>query len=145
MKKVFLTGMLLFMGVACFSQKKNLPKYSKDYFLQKSKSKKQTAWILLGGGTAAVIGGAIGFANTFEINLWSDENSNNNDNANGFFGALLIAGIVSDLASIPFFISSHNYKRMAAEVTLSNQRIYLPKTTNTTFNTLPSVTLRVKF
>lgn len=143
MKKVFIVIMLLLIGVGCFSQKKSLVKYSKDYFLEKSKSKKQTAWLLLGGGTAAVIGGAIGFANTFEINLWSDEN--NNDNANGFFGALFIAGIVSDLASIPFFISSHNYKKMAAEVTLSNQKIYLPKTANTTLNMLPSVTLRVKF
>lgn len=84
----------------CFSQKKSLDKYSKDYFLQKSKSKKQTAWLLLGGGTAAVIGGAIGFANTFEINLWS--NDNNKDNGNGFFGVLFRAGVVSDLASIPF-------------------------------------------
>lgn len=135
--------MLLSIGAACFSQQKCVGKYSKDYYLEKSKSKKQTAWILLGGGTAAAIGGAIGFANTFEINLWSDENKN--DNANGFFGAVFIAGIVSDLASIPFFISSHNYKTMAAEVTLSNQKIYLPKTANTTLNTLPSVTLRLKF
>lgn len=133
--------MLLLMGAGCFSQKKSSVKYSKDYFLEKSKSKKQAAWLLLGGGTAAAIGGAIGFSNTFEINLWS----NDNGNGSGFFGVLFIAGAVSDLASIPFFISAHNYKRMAAEVTVSNQKIYLPKTANTALNTLPSVTVRVKF
>ena len=51
--------MLLSFTINSFSQVEKAPKLSKEYYLQKSKNKKTAAWILLGGGTAMIVGGAI--------------------------------------------------------------------------------------
>src|SRR5512146_2732795 len=59
MKKFILSITLLLFTINSFSQVEKAPRLSRDYYLQKSKNKKTTAWILLAGGTAMIVGGAI--------------------------------------------------------------------------------------
>lgn len=137
MKKIWILLILLSMGLATVGQQPVKIKYDKEYYLNKSRSKKTTAWILLGAGTAAAIAGGIGFNQTFCIFC--------NDNRAGAYGALFVAGAVADLVSIPFFVSAHHFQKMAAEVTITNQNTYFPKTNIITMNNLPSITVRVNF
>ena len=82
---------------------------TKEYYFEKSKRKKTTAWILLGAGTAMAIGGAIGFDNSWDK---SSEYTKTD-----IFGFITLAGIISDLVSIPFFISSAKNKKKALSIT----------------------------
>jgi len=77
----------------------------KELHLKKSKNQKTTAWILLGGGTAMIIGGAIGFDDSWDK---SSEYTKTD-----IFGFITLAGIISDLVSIPFFISSAKHREIA--------------------------------
>ena len=54
MKSVFLLIICLSLLNCIFSQTK-----AKEYFLQRSKNQKTTAWILLGAGVTAIITGVI--------------------------------------------------------------------------------------
>lgn len=104
---LLICGLLVFNFV--FSQQK-----AKEYFLQRSKNQKTTAWILLGTGTAAIITGVI---------------VDNNHNREGQYmtgGFIEVGGIICTLTSIPFFISSSKNKRRATTLTINNQRILVP-------------------
>ena len=81
---------------------------TKDFYLQRSKNQKTAAWVLLGGGALATIGGAIWFNETFSIDIFGPD-KNPGENTAGF---VMIAGVGAMLGSIPLFISSaHNKKR----------------------------------
>jgi hypothetical protein len=75
----------------------------KQYYLNKSKSQKTTAWILGGAGTAMVIGGAIAFGRNFELFGPGGETE----------ALIMVAGVPVALASIPFFISAAKNKGKA--------------------------------
>ena len=112
MKKFLLAGMLLLFVLNTFSQTGINKEYSKDYYLQKSKNKKTVAWILLGGGTALLVGGAkISFD---KYGVFGKTN---------FWDYASLTGLVADIVSIPFFSSAHTYKKMAASVAITNQKI----------------------
>lgn len=91
---------------------------SSDFYLQKSKNQITTAWILLGTGTAMIIGGAATFEST-----WNDDSSSATDAG----GVVLLAGVIVDLVSIPFFISAGKNKRKVASFSLKFQENYLPR------------------
>lgn len=88
--------------------------YSKEHFLQKSKSQKRAAWLLLAGGTSMVIAGSIiggmdnseqlGYGANFEVGMW-----------------LVGTGLAADLCSIPLFLSASKNRRMAVTLNLNNQ------------------------
>jgi hypothetical protein len=138
MKKIILLITLLSVVVNTFSQETTTPTKNKEYYLEKSKSKKQTAWILLGAGTAAAVGGAIGFGKNFEI--FSSSSS-----AADTYAVIFLAGVVADLVSIPFFISAGHYKRLAAEVAISHQNIYLQKQNSMAVSPIPALTIKINF
>jgi len=94
---------------------------TKDYYLQKSKSQKTTAWVLIGVGAAAVIAGTI-VATTLKEQDDFDEGVNKL--ATG--GYLMAAGGVSCLISIPFFVSSGKNKRRALALSSGLQQIPIP-------------------
>lgn len=82
--------------------------YTKEDYLQKSKEQKTAAWILLGGGAAATIGGLIWFGNEFQL---FESNT-------GTGGAVLtLVGIGAMGGCIPLFVASRRNKNKATLVT----------------------------
>jgi hypothetical protein len=138
MKKVVLSLLLLSVIATAFGQQSTNGVKDKQYFLGKSQSKKTTAWILLGAGTAAAIGGAIGFSQSFCIFC-------EDTGASDAYGLLFMGGVVADLASIPFFISAGHYRRLAADVTIGNQDMHLLKQNYFVLNKIPVIIVRVHF
>jgi hypothetical protein len=107
-----------------------------EWYLQKSKNQKTTAWVLLISGTAMAIGGAIAFDKSWE------ESSNS---ATDIAGIVMLAGVGADLASIHFFVKAGQNKRKAASLAFNMQN-YLPYHENSvTLNPVPSMSLRIKF
>jgi predicted MFS family arabinose efflux permease len=111
MKKILVTIMLIASTALVFCQKTTVQPFSKAYYLQQSKKQKKTAWILLGCGTAAIIGGAIAL-----------DNSNNlfEPTAGDDFAALLVlAGFGVSVGSIPVFINAAKNKGRSEDVSYS--------------------------
>ncbi len=102
MKKIIVASLLLIAATSTFCQQSNpSPALTKQDYLKKSKHQKTTAWILAGGGPVLFISGIIAYQK-------------------GNAGLLLMgAGLISEAASIPFFISSGINKRKAKKVALS--------------------------
>ena len=98
------SGLLLFCIV--FGQPE-----PREYFLERSKKQKTTAWILLGTGATAIITGAI------------IDNSHKDEEQSFTGGFVEVGGIICSLASIPFFISSSGNKKRAVIVTLNNRKV----------------------
>jgi len=134
MKKILFALTLLFLTSESFSQAPAGTALSRDEYLKKSKNQKKIAWILLGAGTAMVVGGTIVFNETFY-----DESSSATDIA----GFAMLAGILSDLVSIGFFVSASNNKKRAARLALSNQRISIPHQYTVNFKMQPALTLKI--
>ncbi len=78
---------------------------NKEYYIQKAKSQKTTAWILLGGGLALTIGGTFLAISDYEKSSYSDAGP-----------IMFITGLACQLGSIPFFVIAHNNKRKALEL-----------------------------
>ncbi len=111
--------------------------HSKDYYLQKGKNQKRTAWILLVGGTTMAIAGSVigdmdnseqlGYGANFEVGMW-----------------LVGTGIAADLISIPLFISASKNHRTAVTLSLNNQpeRVFRRNTCLLKF--APGVTVAIR-
>ena len=121
---LLISGLLVFNFV--FSQQK-----SKEYFLERSKKQKRTAWILLGSGTAAIITGAI------------IDNSHKSEGQSFTGGFIEVGGIICTLTSIPFFVSSSKNKKKATTLTINNQRILLPQNNSFVLRDQPSLSLLI--
>lgn len=105
-----------------------------EYYLQKSKSQKTAAWVMLGGGVALTIVGAVGF--TANSDLIFVENSTADAYA---FVALVGAGL--SLGSIPLFIASGRNHRKAATFSVKSQPIFIPQQNSFAFKSQPAVSL----
>lgn len=123
---LLISGLLVFNFV--FSQQK-----AKEYFLERSKKQKSTAWILLGTGTAAIITGAI------------IDNTQKREGQSFTGGFIEVGGIICTLTSIPFFISSSKNKKRATTLTINNQRILLPQNNSFVLRDQPSLSLLIPF
>ena len=112
---------------------------TKEYYLNKSKNQKTAGYILAGGGAALIISGIIvgnddtnndpnelDFGPDFEVGTW-----------------LLGGGIVSGLASIPFFISSGNNARKAATIAIRQQKIIIPRGNSQATVLQPGISLKI--
>ena len=115
MKAVF-TLVSLLAVMALYAQ---AGKETKEYYLNKSKSQKTIGYVLAGAGAALIVSGII-----------VGDGDNNNDPNELDFGPdfdvgvwLLGGGIVSGIASIPFFVSSGKNARKAATIGVSHQKI----------------------
>src|ERR1044072_8806263 len=104
MKKLLILCLILTSACKTFSQVDSAsPNASaKTDYLKKSKTQKTVAWVLLGAGTAMTIGGVIAGRNGVD-------DIDPNEATNG--AALIVGGIVLDIASIPFFISGAKNKQ----------------------------------
>jgi hypothetical protein len=109
---------------------------SKEFYLNKSKNQKTAAWILLGAGTAFAVVGVIGFEST-----WDDSDSDSYSTTD-IFGFVLTAGIISDLVSIPFFISSHHNKKHASSLSFGTQSLTSRSIKSMCQSIYPSLTLK---
>ncbi len=124
---ILLASSLLFFNYV-FSQSK-----SKEYFLQKSKTQKTTAWILLSTGTAAIITGAI------------IDNSYKGEEQSFTGGFVEVGGIICTLTSIPFFISSSKNKKRTMTVSMNSRKILLLQSNSFVSRVQPSVSLHMSF
>lgn len=106
-----------------------------EYYLQKSKNKKTTGFVMLGIGTAAVIGGAISVNN----------NPNDVYSVSDGEGFLIVGGIILDLASIPFFISALHSSSKAARISLSSQKNYLLQKNIVAARYTPAISIKISF
>ncbi|MGC4235283.1 MAG: hypothetical protein QM594_20095 [Niabella sp.] len=129
MKQIILVAWLLLLHFTINAQIINPPENTvqqNDYekYIKKSKAQRTAAWIMLGGGTVVgVTGLVIGINN---ITLFGGEP--NTESKIG--GAMFVAGALSMVGSVPFFISSGANKRKA-RVLLKNENVkignkYLP-------------------
>lgn len=125
---------MLFFIVNSFCQTPTTT-FSKEYYLEKSKKQKKTAWVILGSGlTFAAIGGLVQLNNA-NSNSWNFD----------FTGAYIaIGGGVLSLASIPCFVSAVKNKKMAVALTIDNQNILLPQYNNFSLKKQPSLCLRIE-
>lgn len=107
-----------------------------DYYLQKSKSQKSIALIILGGGLGiAALGGIVQLVENSSEEFYFD-----------FTGAwIAIGGGCVSFFSIPFFISSGVNARKAATLSLSEQPIFIPQLNTSTRTMVPSASLNIKF
>ena len=113
--KILAIILVFFVSItSVFGQHQSSEIHTKSYYLEKSKNSKRAAWTLLGAGTAAIAVGAVGFSENFSLDGSSVADT---------YGFIFIAGVVADLVSIPCFISAGNYKKMAAEISVSSQVI----------------------
>lgn len=136
MKKIILLLIVSLLTFKTFSQTIQ-PAHSKDYYLQKSKKQKTTAWILLGGGTLMAVVGGISFSNNFDV-----FSSNSGTDASGF---IFLGGVLADIASIPFFISATHNKRTAAMIVLNHQNNYMIVQNRAILKTQPAISLQFRF
>lgn len=114
MKKIIISSVLFGFAVATFCQQ-TVQKHilSKTDYLQKSKKQKKTGWILVASGAALLTAGIVIPKGelTGEISYpCFCEDVHENDNIKAALG---LVGVVSGLASIPFFIASSKNKRRA--------------------------------
>jgi hypothetical protein len=109
--------------------------FSKDYFLQKSKKQKTTAWILLAGGTAMIVGGGTLFGN----NYYGGSNSGAD-----IGGYIMLAGVVANGASIPYFISAGKNKKTAMSITFDYKPTNLSGDNLVAAKANPMLTLKIK-
>ena len=130
MRIIFCLPILLVLNTRVFSQQQNpvQPPVSQDY-LKKSKKQKKAGWILLAGGTVLIATAAIIPRGDLEydgitIGPYSSDKYENDGIKNGF----LIAGGITALGSIPFFIVSHKNRKRAASVSLKMEKaVYIYK------------------
>lgn len=121
MKKVLLGVVITLSGISISAQQTEPGKQlTKQEYLDKSKRQKTTGWVLIAGGTAMAVTGAI----IFEQSDFLSEDDPETD----LGGVLFAVGLVADLASIPFFISSGKNARKAATISFKNQKVlFLPQ------------------
>lgn len=107
--RLILLLVTVLLSTQAFTQASRSNEYRREYYLQKSKRQKSTAFGLLIGGTVGVTAGLL---------IGDGHNSSFSD---AVYGALLAgAGGICVLASIPVFISSENNKRKATLIVQTN-------------------------
>lgn len=133
MKSISIFLVILFVALQSFGQTQN-PSLSKDHYLQKSKNQKTTGWVLLAGGTTMAVVGLIIMGNYDLLDSSSDFDTG---------GFLMLGGLATDLASIPFFISSAKNARKAASISVNYQKVNFPHHNGFAAKVQPAITLRI--
>jgi len=134
--KRLITIIVLLIVVKIHGQETAIQPQTADWYLQKSKNQKTTAWVLLISGTAMAIGGAVTFDKNYNESSYA---------ATDISGIIMLAGVAADLVSIYYFVRAGQNKRKAASLSFNMQN-YLPyQETNFTLTPAPSMSLRMKF
>lgn len=122
MNKIFFTVFISMLTYEGYSQvnppeSQNNSQFEKEHLLIKAKNQKATAWALLGVGTGCwvVAGVMIGTAQS--------------DGAYTVGGGLILAGTVTALGSIPFFIAAKKNKQKATLMVTSQKASFVTPVT----------------
>ena len=107
-----------------------------DFYLRKSKNQKTTGLILAGAGTALILAGGYAFDKS-----WDEVSATATDIA----GFAVLTGVLADLASIPYFISSCRNKKKAATFSLGYQSVYFRCDNSFRTGIKPVAVLRINF
>jgi len=108
----------------------------KDIYLRKSRGQKTAGFVILGIGTATFIMGGIMMGNAENFIL--DEEF--------YDGAgLMTLGVLIDLGSIPFFISSSKNKKRAMSMALINEPIPKEMFAHVKQHSIPALSVKWKF
>lgn len=126
----------LLIVVTVYGQESVILQPTKDMHLQRSKNQNTTAWVLLISGTAMAIGGGIAFEKSYEKDFYT---------APDIYGIIMVAGVVADLVSIPFFIKAGINKRKAASLSFNMQNHSPYQLNSIASNPAPSISVRIKF
>jgi len=136
MRNFFISTILLLMTTSSFCQQTDFSQSltQKDY-LQKSKKQKTAAWVLLGGGFALAVGGAI-----------LDASSDWTKSETPYLVAIFVGG-ASMVGSIPLFIASGRNKRKAmnASTYFEIRQNPIPTNTGLTLHSTPTLSLKINF
>ncbi|MEO8109149.1 MAG: hypothetical protein ABI594_03910 [Ginsengibacter sp.] len=127
MKKITVCSMLLIFAASSFCQQiqKSSTLLTREEYLKKSRTQKTVGFVLLGAGAVALLsvsGGNTDF---------------------GTLGTVVVAGGVSILASIPFFIASGKNKRKAnnASLAFKFEKSQTIQSTEIGFHSFPALSL----
>ncbi len=144
MNKLFTLFALILMSFTSFSQQVNpSPSLTKQDYLNKSHKQKKTGWILLGSGATLFITGLVIPKGelTDQFNYYTFEKDiYEND---GLKAGFMIAGTLSMLGSVPFFIASGKNKKKAASISFKNYSIPVMRNGNLVKQTTPMVCFKV--
>ncbi|MDG1277651.1 MAG: hypothetical protein P8O16_10245 [Algoriphagus sp.] len=131
---VLITAFLLGFSTQTFAQE-----MSKENYLEKSRKQKTTAWILLGGGVAMAVTGAILFDENFILFGASDAE----ENKAGIGGAMFVVGGLAALGSVPLFISSSSNAKKTAKISFKNQPLNNLRYAGNIPKSIPSVHISI--
>ena len=145
MKKTIVSTMVLVLSLTTFSQQITpAPALTKQDYLQKSKNKKTTAWILLGGGLALGITSAV-IATPTEGGGLIELNPEKHIYSTAEI-VLSSAGIAAMLTSIPFFNASKKNKTKAMNMSanLKMEKATMIQKQSFVQNSYPAIALKIK-
>jgi len=149
MKRIIACTILVSLSLTSFCQRmkpSERMRISDDYML-KSQHLKTAAWIMLGGGLAAMAGGIVLIASdrhTYDNNNgYYDDNTITTQQAVG--AVLVYVGVLSSLGSIPLFVVSRAmYKRaMRASAFLEMEKVPSLVSTGIPLQPFPAVGLKI--
>ena len=120
MKQALIFFLLIHVVVHCFGQQVTPASTIQSDYLKKSKNQKTAAWILLGGGAALLIVGAVIPKGEEQWDTYYGFPIKDNKN-DGIKGLLYLTGTLSMIGSIPLFIASGKNKRRAISVSADLQ------------------------
>lgn len=136
MKILLITIVFLILVENVFSQNLIDKNQINSFYLEKSKSQNNTGWVLLGAGTALIIGGAYAFDKS-----WGSGSATVTDIA----GFAILTGVIADIVSIPFFINARRNKKKAASLSISYQNIYFQQDCFYCQHAKPTLFFKVEF
>ncbi len=113
MKICLILTALLILSVSAFTQQTEKPIKTKEEYLKTAKALKTTGWVLIGGGTIAVIVGT---------NI--SAHASKKPDAQGL--AVTGVGLLSGLIGLPLLIGGDNMAKKAKHMELNSQRIAIP-------------------
>ncbi|MBL7739289.1 MAG: hypothetical protein JNK14_08710 [Chitinophagaceae bacterium] len=140
MKNILLCIVIMLAGILASSQQTRPgQQFTKEDYLKKSTNQKTAGWILLGGGAALTIGGAIWWGQ--EFSLFGETTG-----AEAAAGIITVTGIAAMAGSIPLFIASGRNKRKAMDmaINLKMEKVVSCQHTRLDYNYYPALTLSVR-
>lgn len=127
---------ILVLGNAGYSLSQEMT--NQDY-LELSEKQKKTGLILIGGGAAFMVTGAILFSENFCLG-----DCGGSADTMSTIGAIMVAvGGVAVIVGIPTLINSGTTAKKASQLSLSNQQLYFPTNANQMPKSYPVVTWKI--
>lgn len=145
MKSIAIWTILLLFNFSSLSQRINSESsFKQDDYLQKSKNRKTIGTVLLVGGAGLILGSFVipqgKVVQEAGCPLWICSEKYKND---GLKSAFVIAGGLSALSSIPFFISAKKNRRKAKSVSFKMERATQLYNQTFVFTYFPVVRIKV--